>query len=159
MGIIINPFLPIYDKFQVDETKSEVDGGIGWGWYWPVCTWEIQETRRNVPRQNQENEGICSQQETQEAREKTWWNEWRIRKKIWKIKFLVNDNEIIIQLLTTALSKKNIRKISECTKNLFGMSVISKLMNWLDELFNEIINFFKNLWNWIKAKIQDIATK
>ncbi|RGB34342.1 hypothetical protein C1646_742835 [Rhizophagus diaphanus] len=40
----------------------------------------------------------------------------------------------------------------------WSMSVIYKLMNWLDELFNEIIRFFKNLWNWIKAKVQDIVT-
>ncbi|CAB4481893.1 uncharacterized protein OCT59_029351 [Rhizophagus irregularis] len=39
-----------------------------------------------------------------------------------------------------------------------SMSVINKLMNWLDELFNEIIQFFKNLWILIKAKAQDIAT-
>ncbi|CAI2192363.1 4171_t:CDS:2, partial [Funneliformis geosporum] len=41
----------------------------------------------------------------------------------------------------------------------WGMSIIGRLANWLSELFNDIINFFKNLWNWIKSMAQDIATK
>ncbi|CAG8584895.1 2286_t:CDS:2 [Funneliformis mosseae] len=40
----------------------------------------------------------------------------------------------------------------------WSMNIIDKLNKWFEELFNEIIAFFKSLWNWIKAKVQDITT-
>ncbi|CAG8475508.1 16949_t:CDS:2 [Funneliformis caledonium] len=40
----------------------------------------------------------------------------------------------------------------------WSMNIIDKLNKWFEQLFNEIIAFFKSLWNWIKAKVQDITT-
>ncbi|CAG8544149.1 8884_t:CDS:2 [Acaulospora morrowiae] len=44
------------------------------------------------------------------------------------------------------------------TFTTWSMNIIERLTDWLSELFDEIMNFFKNLWILIKCKFQDIYT-
>ncbi|XP_071787872.1 uncharacterized protein [Asterias amurensis] len=41
----------------------------------------------------------------------------------------------------------------------YALTIISRLTDFIKEVFEKIKEFFRSLWNWIKSKFQDIAKK
>ncbi|RGB40355.1 hypothetical protein C1646_663921 [Rhizophagus diaphanus] len=59
------------------------------------------------------------------------------------------------------LSEEDFKKAKEEYQNFIAWvtGVIQKLSEWLKDLFEKILSFFKSLWNWIKAQVQNVAKK